>query len=114
MNQSHGEHLSVAKTLYQLDFYLRILDLPFTVRDLYEAAYKRRRGARYDDRWLDTLEDNPEVAESIHEPFTAQTIIDTLMRTGHTPIVMALMREIRRRRIGFSQAYLREAPRRRP
>jgi hypothetical protein len=112
MSQTHGEHLSVAKTLYQLDFYLRILELPFTVRDLYEAAYKHRRGDRYDDRWLEQLEDNPDVVQSIDEPFTTQTIIENLMRTGHEPIVRALMREVRRRNIGFTQAYMMGSPRR--
>ncbi|MCL6516227.1 hypothetical protein [Alicyclobacillus sp.] len=113
MRNLSGEHLSVAKALYQLDFYLRTLELPFTVRDLYRRAYERRRGDRYDDRWLDHLAENPEVAESVDEPFTTSTIVETLMRTGHEPIVRALMREVRRADIRYVQAYMIATPRRR-
>jgi hypothetical protein len=106
-----GEHLSLATALYQLDFYLQNLGLPFTAKDLYAVAYRDRRGEHYDDRWLHNLHENPQVQESIHEPFTAQSIIETLMRTGHEPIVRALMREIQRRNIAFTQAYLIGTPR---
>ncbi|WP_026974144.1 hypothetical protein [Alicyclobacillus contaminans] len=106
MPSTGGEHLSVAKALYQLDFYLRTLNMPLTVVDLYERAYKTRRGDHYDDRWVVCLHENPDVAASIEEPFTTQTIIETLMRTGHEPIVRALMKEVRKRKIVFTQAYM--------
>ncbi|MCL6597308.1 MAG: hypothetical protein K6T81_01055 [Alicyclobacillus macrosporangiidus] len=111
MRDLSGEHLSVAKALYQLDFYLQTLELPFTVRDLYRSAYERRRGDRYDDRWLDHLAENPDVAQSLDEPFTTSTIVETLMRTGHEPIVRALVREVRRADIRYVQAYLMGTPR---
>ncbi len=106
MDDSQGKHLSVAKALYQLDFYLKTLALPITVQDLYERAYRDRRGSQYDDRWLQTLPDSPEVAGALEEPFTTHTIVETLMRTGHEPIVRALMREVRRQHIGFTHAYM--------
>lgn len=112
MSNLGGEHLSVAKTLYQLNFYLRTLGLPLTVNDLYRMAYKERRGDHYDDRWLSCLQDNPDVVDSLDEPFTTQSIIETLMRTGHEPIVRVLMREVRKRDIGFTQAYMIGMPRR--
>lgn len=112
MPSTGGEHLSVAKALYQLDFYLRVLNLPLTVVDLYERAYKERRGDHYDDRWVISLSENPDVVASVDEPFTTQTIIETLMRTGHEPIVRALMKEVRKSRIGFTQAYMIGMPRR--
>lgn len=107
-----GEHLSVAKALVQLNFYLQTLELPITVKDLYERAYKNRRGDHYDDRWLAGLQDNPDTADALEESFTSATIIETLMRTGHEPIVRALMKEIRRRDIQFTQAYMIGMPRR--
>ncbi|MCF8564820.1 hypothetical protein LLE49_08765 [Alicyclobacillus tolerans] len=113
MPYSGGEHLSVAKALYQLNFYLGVLNIPLTVKDIYETAYRNRRGDFYDDRWLSTLDQNPDVADCIQEPFTTQTIIETLMRTGHEPIVRVLMREVRKRNIGFTQAYMIGMPRRR-
>lgn len=112
MSNLGGEHLSVAKALYQLDFYLRTLELPFSVVELYAMAYKERRGNHFDDRWLTCLDENPDVSTSIEEPFTTQTIIETLMRTGHEPIVRALMKEVRRRKIGYTQAYMIGLPRR--
>lgn len=111
MPEFRGEHLSVAKTFYQLNFYLRAVGLPFTVSDLYAAAYRERRGANYDDRWIQCLGDNPDVTESLSEPFTTHTIVETLMRTGHEPVVRALMREVRRHGIGFTQAYMAGSPR---
>jgi hypothetical protein len=107
-----GEHLSVAKALYQLNFYLKTLDLPLTVTDLYERAYRNRRGDHYDDRWLSVLHENPDVVDSIEDPFTTHTIVETLMRTGHEPIVRALMKEVRKNKIGFTQAYMIGMPRR--
>ena len=106
MTNLSGEHLSVAKALYQLEFYLEQPNLPTTVRDLYAIAYKERRGEQYDDRWLSCLDENPDVANSIDESFTTQNIVETLMRTGHEPIVRALMKEIRKQKIGFSQLYM--------
>jgi hypothetical protein len=111
--EPHGEHLSVAKALYQLDFYLKTLELPVTIHDLYARAYQGRRGESYDDRWLNHLADNPEVAESLDEPFTSHTIVEVLMKTGHEPIIRALMREIRRNQIGFTHAYMIGSHRRR-
>lgn len=113
MPNSGGEHLSVAKALYQLDFYLQTLEMPLSVVDIYEKAYKAKRGDYYDDRWLITLAENPDVVDSIQEPFTTHTIIETLMRTGHEPIVKVLLREVRRRKINFTQAYMIGMPRRR-
>ncbi|KPV39847.1 hypothetical protein [Alicyclobacillus ferrooxydans] len=107
-----GEHLSVAKALVQLNFYLQTLDLPITVKELYERAYRNRRGDHYDDRWLSQLQENPEMTDALEEPFTSATIVETLMRTGHEPIVRALMKEIRRRDIQFTQAYMIGMPRR--
>lgn len=113
MSQLDGEHLSVAKVLYQLDFYLKTLQLPFGIADLYAKAYRDRRGAQYDDLWVTSLHDNPDIAESLEEPFTTQSIVETLMRTGHEPLVRALMKEVRRQHIGFTQAYMIGMPRRR-
>jgi len=113
MSHSDGDHLSVAKTLYQLDFYLKTLDVPFRIVDIYALAYQKRRGDRYDDRWLSCLDENPDVSDSLNEPFTTQTIIETLLRTGHEPIVRALMREVRRHDISYTQAYMIGMPRRR-
>lgn len=107
-----GEHLSVAKALVQLNCYLVTLGLSLTVRDLYERAYRTRRGEHYDDRWLNHLQENPEVKDALNEPFTAATIVETLMRTGHEPIVRALMKEVRKRDIQFTQAYMIGMPRR--
>jgi len=106
MSSYYGEHLSVAKALHQLQFYLHTLQLGVTVQDLYASAYKRRRGAKYDDSWLTVLEENPDVSESLDESFTTHTIIETLMRTGHEPIVRALMKEVRSRNIEFTHTYL--------
>ncbi|MBX5436333.1 MAG: hypothetical protein IRZ33_03850 [Alicyclobacillaceae bacterium] len=111
MSDFGGEHLSVAAALYQLDFYLETLGLPFTARDLYAAAYKQRRGDKYDDRWLENLQDIPEVRQSLEQPFTTQSIVETLMRTGHEAVVRALMREVRRRNITYTQAYMIATPR---
>ncbi|MCL6637385.1 MAG: hypothetical protein K6T26_05505 [Alicyclobacillus sp.] len=111
MGNIGGEHLSVAKALYQLSFYLKALNLPFSIQDIYRQAYQKRRGDRYDDRWLSHLHENPDVAASIDEPFTTSTIVETLMRTGHEPIVRVLMREVRKRNIQFTQAYMIGSPR---
>ncbi len=106
-----GEHLSLATALYQLDFYLQTLSLSVTSRDLYAKAYKDTRGEHYDDTWLLRLAEDPQVKESINQSFTAKTIVHTLIRTGHEPIVRELMNEIRRLDITFTQAYLVTTPR---
>jgi hypothetical protein len=109
-----SEHLSVAKALYQLEFYLDQLDAPFDIYHLYAAAYQEQRGSQYDERWLYCLDDNPEVENCLDESFTLQTIVDTLLRTGHEPIVRALMRSFRKEHIAISQMFLIGAtPRRR-
>ncbi|WP_245629997.1 hypothetical protein [Alicyclobacillus acidiphilus] len=102
----HGEHLSVAKALYQLEFYLDQLDAPFDIYYLYAAAYKEQRGSQYDERWLYYLDDNPDVEHCLDESFTLQTIVDTLLRTGHEPVVRALMRSFRREQIGITQRFM--------
>jgi hypothetical protein len=94
------------QALYQLDFYLKTLNLPFTVKDLYRKAYQGRLGPHYSDEWLDDLEHDPDVQEGMQEAFTTQSIIETLMRNGHEPIVRVLLRETRKLGIGFSQAYI--------
>ncbi|MCY0889140.1 MAG: hypothetical protein OWQ59_11885 [Alicyclobacillaceae bacterium] len=106
VNSNGGDHLSVAKALYQLEFYLQQLNLGVTIRDLYERAYRTKRGDRYDDRWLTVLDENLEVRESLSEPFTTQSVLEVLMRTGHEPLVRTLMREIRNQKIGFTHMYL--------
>ncbi len=106
MSNLSGEHLSVAKALYQLGFYLRQLNIETTVQDLYGMAYRERRGEQFDDRWIGILDENPDVVRSLEEPFTTQNIVEILMRTGHEPLVRTLMREIRRHKIGFSQLYM--------
>lgn len=114
MANIHGEHLSVAKALYQLEFYLDQLSAPFNIYHLYAAAYKEQRGSQYDERWLYCLDDNPEVEGCLDESFTLQSIVDALLRTGHEPIVRALMRSFRKEQISISQLYLIGAtPRRR-
>lgn len=112
MSNTDSEHLSVATALYQLDFYLKTLKLPFSSLDLYEMAYRDRRGEQYDDRWVRNIYDNPDVTVTVDQPFTTHTIVETLMRTGHEPIIRALMKEIRRRHIGFTSAYMVGMPRR--
>lgn len=114
MSNTQGEHLSVAKALYQLESYLEELDAPFDIYALYAAAYKEQRGLNYDDRWLQCLNDNPDMENSLDEPFTLQSIVDILLRTGHEPIVRSLMRAFRRDGITVSQLFLSGAtPRRR-
>ncbi|GIM47871.1 hypothetical protein DNHGIG_34200 [Collibacillus ludicampi] len=106
MGHTSDPDKDVAKAFYQLDFYLKILHLPFRVKDLYRRVYQKRLGDYYTDEWIDELSSDPDVVKSIHEPFTTQTIVETLMHTGHEPIIRALLREMRRRKIGFTQAYI--------
>lgn len=94
------------QALYQLDFYLKALELPFTVKDLYRKAYKERLGPHYSDDWLDDLEYDPDVQDGMKEPFTTHTIIETLMRNGHERIVRGLMREARNLGLGYTSAYV--------
>ncbi|MGB8954028.1 MAG: hypothetical protein WCC10_01520 [Tumebacillaceae bacterium] len=94
------------QALYQLDFYLKALELPFTVKDLYRQAYKERLGPHYSDDWLDDLECDPDVQEGMREPFTTHTIIETLMRNGHERIVRGLLRKARDCGLGYTSAYV--------
>lgn len=107
------EHHSLAKALYQLDFYLRQLGLEFTVKDIYREAYQKRRGSFYKDDWLDRLRDDPDMKEALAEPFTTHTIAETLLQTGHEPILRTLIGRIREAGIGYMQAYIIGAGRRR-
>jgi len=104
--KSGQEHLSVAQALYQLDFYLQQLDLPFCVKDLYREAYATRRGDAYKDDWLDVLVEDPAVAGCLHSPFTTHSIAETVLRTGHEQLVRVLIRKIQQEEIGFTQAYI--------
>jgi hypothetical protein len=94
------------QALFQLDFYLKALELPFTVKDLYRKAYQERLGPHYSDDWLDDLEQDPDVQAGMTEAFTTQTIIETLMKNGHEPIIRHLLRETRTLGVGFTQAYI--------
>ena len=95
-----------ARALYQLDFYLRQVNAPFTVKDIYRGAYQRKQGAAYCDGWLDRLEEDPDVKASLQEPFTTHSIAKTLLRTGHEPLLRQLVARIRAERIGYMQAYI--------
>lgn len=108
MSQSQNSHpeKDVAKVFYQLDFYLQALQLPLRAKDLYRRVYQSRLGEYYDESWLDQMDQDWEMKKSLNEPFTVQTIVETLMHSGHEAIVRALIREMRRRDIGFSQAYI--------
>ncbi len=106
------DHRSVAQALYQLDFYLKTVGFSFRVKDLYRAAYRELRGQHYSDEWLDHLESDPRVAESIQKPFTTHTIAETLLLTGHHPILREMMRRLREEGIGFTQAYIAGSERR--
>lgn len=111
--KSEQDHLSVAQALYQLKFYLECLGLTFTVKDIYKEAYEARRGDAYKDAWLDVLQEDPAVCASIQEPFTTQSIIETLLKTGHDHLVRALARRIREEGIGFAHVYLAGSRRKR-
>lgn len=111
---SSSDHRSVAQALYQLDFYLHTIQAPFSIKDLYRGAYEERRGERYDDAWLDHLEDDPHIPDCLEQPFTAHTIVETLLQTGHEAILRQLIKRIRKEGIGFTQAYISGAGRRRP
>jgi hypothetical protein len=102
----HHTEYTTDQALYQLDFYLKALNLPFSVKDLYRKAYAERLGPHYSDDWLDDLEHDPDVQEGMNEPFTTKTIIETLMKNGHESIIRALLRETRNLGIGFTQAYI--------
>lgn len=112
MSYSH-ERLSVAQTFYQLDFYLEAVGLPFRVKDLYRQAYKEKRGEHYQEAWLDHLAEDARVRASLDEPFTTHTIVEGLLRTGHEPVLRRLVESIRENSVGFTQAYIVGARRRR-
>lgn len=105
MSGSENEK-EVAKALLQLDFYLKALDLPFTVKDLYRHAYQKRLGDYYNEHWIDLLLDDPAFQDCLDEPFTAVTIIETLKDNGHKPIIYALYRWSRRMNIGYLHTYV--------
>lgn len=96
----------VAKALLQLQFYLKTLRLPVTVKDLYRRAYKNRFGGFYSDQWLDLLEQDPDIQPCLDEPFTMQSIIETLVEYDHKPILFALVRYAHQLNIGFSHRYV--------
>ncbi|ASS75576.1 hypothetical protein CIG75_11640 [Tumebacillus algifaecis] len=102
----HHTEYTPDQAFYQLDFYLKALNLPFSLKDLYKKAYAERLGPHYSDDWLDDLEHDPDVQESMSTPFTAKTIVETLMKNGHESIIRALLRHSRKLGIGYSQAYI--------
>lgn len=102
----HRTEYTSDQALFQLDFYLKVLNLPFSLKDLYRKAYEKRLGPHYSDDWLDDLEHDPDVQEAMSEPFTTKTIIETLMKNGHETIVRALLRETRMLGITFTHAYI--------
>jgi hypothetical protein len=97
------EKLAVAKAFYQLAFYLKTLDLPFTVQDLYREAYQ---GQNRSEHWLDDLDEDPRLKQTLSEPFTTHTIMETLLRNGHDAVIRQLMRRVRDHGIGFAHAYV--------
>ncbi|MFC4768854.1 hypothetical protein ACFO8Q_16020 [Effusibacillus consociatus] len=105
MSGSENER-EVAKAFLQLDFYLKALRLPITVKDVYRRAYKKRLGDYYHEHWIDLVLEDPDFQDCIQEPFTAVTIFETLRENGHTPIIYALFRMTRRMNIGYSHAYV--------
>ncbi|GAX90591.1 hypothetical protein EFBL_2218 [Effusibacillus lacus] len=105
MSGSESER-EVAKAFVQLGFYLKALNMPFTVKDIYRRAYKERLGNAYSDDWIDCLTDDPEVQECLEEPFTVYSVAKTLKEYGHAPINYALYRMIRRLDIYYSHAYV--------
>jgi len=104
--RSEQDHLSVSQALFQLEFYLDCLHLPFTVKEVYKEAYQKRRGEAYKDEWLDVLGENPAVCASLNQPFTTHTIVETLMRTGHEHLVRVLINRIQDADVGFTHAYV--------
>lgn len=105
MSDSESER-EVGKALLQLDSYLKALRLPLTVKDLYRSAYKHRLGVHYNEQWLDWLEHDPDILSSLEEPFTLQSILETLAESDHKPILFALVRYAHRHDIGFSYRYV--------
>lgn len=96
----------VGKAFLQLDLYLKALQLPVTVKDLYQRAYKNRLGEYYDDQWLDLLEYDSEIQACLDEPFTVQSIIETLVEYDHKPVLFALVRFAHQLNIGFSHRFV--------
>ena len=110
--KQNQDHHSVAHALYQLEFYFASLNLSFRAKDLYRKAYQELRGARYQDAWLDHLAEDPNVRAALEEPFTTHTIVETLMRTGHEPLIRVLIEWMQESQIGFSLAYILKARKR--
>lgn len=106
MTSGSENEKEVAKALLQLDFYLQTLQLPVTVKDLYRRAYLNRLGEYYNDRWIDLLKDDTEFETCLEEPFTLQTILETLVENGHKPILFALVRFAHQMDVGFSHRYV--------
>lgn len=96
----------VRKACFLLQQYLNALDVHFNVRSLYEQAYRKRLGIDYDPTFLLNLEQDPRLQSAKDEPYTTQTIIETLLQFGHEPLVRTLLRETRKLNIGFTQAYI--------
>lgn len=97
---------TVAKAFIQLDFYMKVLSVPLTVKSIYETAYKKRLGSYYSDTWLLKLENHPGKESFLNERFTVQSIIETLMKSGYEPFIRVLLREVKRRDIEYTQAYI--------
>lgn len=106
MSHYSNSDFEVIKACYQLEQYLHALKVPFTVRALYERAYKDRLGIDYDPSFLLNLENDARLVESKNEPYTTHTIMETLVQFGHEPLIRALLRETRRLNIGFTHAYI--------
>jgi hypothetical protein len=103
----NSEKLAEAKAFYQLAVYLKALELPFSVSDLYRDAYQNQTNPRMvDTSWLDQLEKDPNMQQALSEPFTTQTIMETLLRTGHEAVIKQLMKRVREYGIGFAHAYV--------
>ncbi len=113
MNSNH-EHYSVARAFYQLEFYLDAISAPFTIKDLYRNAYAEKRKDHYDDKWLDHLEDDARITESLEDSFTAHTIVEALLKTGHEAVLRQLIKHLRKERIHFTQLYISGAGRKHP
>ncbi|PWI58236.1 hypothetical protein [Sulfoacidibacillus thermotolerans] len=105
MNSNH-EHYSVARAFYQLDFYLEAINAPFSIKDLYRRAYAEKRKDHFDDQWLDHLADDEHIRESLEDSFTAHTIVETLLKTGHEAVLRQLIKHLRKERIHFAEVYI--------
>lgn len=106
MSTYSSSDYEVVKACYQLQLYLSTLNLPFTVRSLYEKAYKSRLGVDYDPTFLLDLQNDTRFISAKDEPYTTQTIIETLLQYGHEPLVRTLLKETKKLNVGFTQAYI--------